>query len=353
MTGVISNLAASLNTAFSNSGVDGAVRVVHYGLWSGAPNPNWIVDFRNTRDAMIGEASPFSGLHALRDQHGADLVVLLTQRPTEEGDDEPGDPEDEETFPVCGVAGGNDNLPLFSGDVTLETFDTNKAYAVVAVNCADIDRTFHHELGHNLGGWHDLSMTAYCGFGPTTGGHNGGSSCGYTHAGDGVGTVMGSATLPGFECGLNTCPRLLRFSNNGQDWVGGNLVDVGTVAASFSDVLDAFVDNHGSDGTVEFVAAYRSPPVSVPGTPPATSVESCFSYHEIGWTSSSGTLGWYEVQQASNSSFSGATEIYRGNGTSVSVVSSTTFYARVRACNGAGCSGWIGTGPISYTAPCA
>lgn len=352
MSGVVSNLSASLNTAFSNSGVDGAVRVVHYALWSGAPNPNRIFQFRNARNAMISGASPFSGLHSLRDQHGADLVILLTQRPNGVGDDEPTDPGAEETYPACGVAGGADQLPLFSDDVMLGTFDTNKAYAVVAVNCADIDRTFHHELGHNLGGFHDLNTTAYCGFGPTTGGHNGGSSCGYTNAGDGVRTVMGSATLTGFGCGVNSCPRLLRFSNDGKDWVNGSLVDIGTAAASFSQVLDSFVDVHGSNGTVEFVATYRSPPLAVPGSPPGMNVESCFSNHDIDWTPGSGTVGWYEAQSASTPSFSGAFEIYRGNGTWLSVVSGSTFYARVRACNGAGCSGWIGTGPISYTPSC-
>ena len=64
--------------ALAGSGVNGAVRVVHYGLWSGVSDPDTGEQFRAIRNRMLGDSSPFTGLHALRNQHAADLVVLLT-----------------------------------------------------------------------------------------------------------------------------------------------------------------------------------------------------------------------------------------------------------------------------------
>lgn len=42
-----------------------------------------------------------------------------------------------------------------------------------------------------------------------------------------------------------------------------------------------------------------------------------------------------------------------GNAQAVSVVSGSTFYLRVRGCNGAGCSGWRSRGPIQYSPTCS
>lgn len=333
MTSVISNLTASMNTALAGSGVNGAVRVVHYGLWSGVADPDTGEQFRAIRNRMLGDISPFSGLHALRNQHAADLVVLLTQRPETSTQDS-----------TCGVAGGTDGSSLSPGDVDNGT-QSLKAYAVVAVNCADIDRTFHHELTHNLGGWHDAtSPGSECGFGPVLNG----DSCGYTGAAGAYRTIMGSV-----GCGLNACPRLLRFSDAAsQAFVNGSWVPIGDQRANLADTLQS-TPVATSTGTVELVATHRVPWQPVPGTPPSTQIYSCFASHDFTWSTASGTVGWYEVQRSAYASFAGAVEIYRGHGNWVSVNSSSTFYLRVRACNGTGCSGWRTRGPIHYTGSCS
>lgn len=94
-----------------------------------------------------------------------------------------------------------------------------------------------------------------------------------------------------------------------------------------------------------------------PGTPPSISVpsSSISGSYTISWSTSTGNVTAYELQEATNSSFTGAVLAYSGTGTSkaISGKGNGTYYYRVRACNtAAACSAyWTGTNPTSVTLP--
>jgi YD repeat-containing protein len=81
-----------------------------------------------------------------------------------------------------------------------------------------------------------------------------------------------------------------------------------------------------------------------PGIPSSITVPSSSSTgsYTISWGTSTGTVTAYELYEATNTSFSSQVLAYSGTGTSkqVSDKGNGTYYYRVRACNGAVCSGY-------------
>jgi hypothetical protein len=80
-----------------------------------------------------------------------------------------------------------------------------------------------------------------------------------------------------------------------------------------------------------------------PGTPASISVPATDNDGSvtISWGAASGTLTAYELYEANNSSFSGASVAYSGTGTSSTLTRGNgTYYYRVRACNSGQCSGY-------------
>lgn len=80
-----------------------------------------------------------------------------------------------------------------------------------------------------------------------------------------------------------------------------------------------------------------------PGTPASISVPtgSNSGSYTVSWGTSSGSVSAYELYQATNASFSGATLVYSGTGTGFNATGrgNGTYYYRVRACN-TNCSGY-------------
>ena len=103
-----------------------------------------------------------------------------------------------------------------------------------------------------------------------------------------------------------------------------------------------------STGTV--VALPPGAPISI--TSPATSTTSTYT---VSWGAASGTLTAYELYEANNSGFTGATLAYSGTGLSTSITgkSDGSYWYRVRACNGgSNCSGYTAvTAPTVVTIP--
>jgi hypothetical protein len=125
------NLAVSeTNTSYGNSGVAQRIRLVHTAEVPYAETGNFSLALNDLRSG----AGVLSGVAALRDQHGADLVKMLIH---------PSSPS------ACGVA--------FLMTNASTAFAPN-AYSVTDTSCVSPNYTFAHELGHNMGARHDWYM---------------------------------------------------------------------------------------------------------------------------------------------------------------------------------------------------
>lgn len=116
------------------------------------------------------------GVHALRDQHHADAVVLMVHESK-----------------YCGLASGIQD--------TISTSFADEAFALVNLGCASSNHSFVHELGHLMGARHDpgvdSSGTAY--------------AHGLADAAHGFRTVMAYRDV--CEAQGKSCPRIGMFSS--------------------------------------------------------------------------------------------------------------------------------------------
>ncbi|QPJ60466.1 MAG: hypothetical protein G3M70_00595 [Candidatus Nitronauta litoralis] len=203
------------NTAFSNSGVNHRIRVVHteevpYSesgfSFSGALN--------DLRAGNVPNALP------LREQYGADLVVMLV-----EGNSN-----------LCGIA-------FFMSTVT-SSF-ASSAVSVTKRSCATGNFTFGHEIGHNMGARHHREADSSNG--PFDFNH------GYADSTNNFRTIM--ATTAG-SC--SSCPRINYWSNPDVNF-GGNptgIVEGGPNAADNRKTLNQ---------TAATVAAFREHALPIAG----------------------------------------------------------------------------------------
>lgn len=130
------------NDAYVSSNIDTSLRLVHYEMIDYSE----ITDDNTALDEVTGGTAPFDQTAALRQQHGADLVVLM--RPF----------SSQYHLNICGVAwviGYEDNFGVktdFANGVDI-------GYSVIGDGSDGIyyctDLTMAHEIGHNLGSAHE------------------------------------------------------------------------------------------------------------------------------------------------------------------------------------------------------
>ena len=113
------------NAAYSNSGVEHTISVVAKKEIDFSEN-----DFSFSGTLSSAQSGAISGLHALRDDNGADLVAVLVK-----GDNS-----------LCGLA--------YLMTTVSSSFDAF-GYSVTQTNCATGNYTFGHEIGHNMAARHD------------------------------------------------------------------------------------------------------------------------------------------------------------------------------------------------------
>lgn len=104
----------------------------------------------------------------------------------------------------------------------------------------------------------------------------------------------------------------------------------------------------GTNGVAVTLAVPPSVPSSI--NVPATSSGT----HTISWGVATGSVTRYELQQDTSSSFAAPVSVYSGAalGTELTVSQNGTYYYRVRACNGAGCSNYqAGANGVVVTLP--
>ena len=301
----VNNAAAEMNQSFINSGVDGSVRVVYYGLSSFVEpdDPPEMMDYTAFYQAVTGMyygVSEFSDLHGLRDDLRGDVVLLLTDA--------------SKATDVCGLG----YVPLsVSGS-------PNRAYALTGDTCVTATRTFTHEIGHNIGAFHDKSLEEFeedllLSY-----------SYGHSSVSPDFRTIMGS--LPLTSCNMAGCPRI-------NYWSTPNLMHQGIPIGHAADADMARSHNEW----IQVPAAYRTSGDPPPGMPSTVDVEPsyCYGINLIMLGAGSGTVGWYEVQQSASSSFSSPQEVFRGPQQPFTInVFGGSKWIRARACNSEGCSGW-------------
>jgi len=157
----INQMVAFVNQSYVRSNINIQFEVVHAQTLAFNNNEN----LGTLLTQITNGTGSFSGVGALRDQFGADMVALLPFQNTNR------------SAGIAWVNGGNPNL----------------AYSVTQMspNCCDV--VFTHELGHNLGSGHERnsvnpSQSSPCGMNFT------GFSCGYGSLSGEWGTVMSSSS---------------------------------------------------------------------------------------------------------------------------------------------------------------
>ena len=197
----------SANAAFLNSGVAQRLRLVHHQQVTYAERTNCpggtafdcaLDDVTDNGDGYI------DNVHALRDAHGADLVALFI-----------------DDYAFCGLAW----LP------TVPTPDVG--FSITAWNCAVGNKTFAHELGHNMGAHHDAANADFAGPKPFNRGY--------------VSPTLDWRTIMSYAGACGGCTRLNYFSNPKLAYNG---VAMGTAAGANN--------AHVLNTTAKAIAGYRS-----------------------------------------------------------------------------------------------
>ncbi len=124
MQSLVALAVTETNTGYSQSQVTQRIRLVHSTEVSYTES-DWNTDLSRLRGKTDGY---MDNIHALRDQYGADLVVLITEK--------------------------TDSCGLGYMMTTLSHDFESYGFSVVARNCATGYYSFAHEMGHNMGSNH-------------------------------------------------------------------------------------------------------------------------------------------------------------------------------------------------------
>lgn len=292
----IVNAVAKTNQAYINSDIDMQLNVVHMGEVSYSQTGNMSTTLQNLAVTNDGK---MDHIHALRDQYGADQVVLISSESN-----------------YCGIAYLMGNPSSSFSVAAFSVVHDDSRIACLSNN------TFAHELGHNQGNQHDLNSAN------TTGSYD--FSYGYRLCQTG-----GFRTVMSYSCSGAT--RVGHFSNpsvlyNG-DYTGTNTAD----------------NARSMTNNKAIVAAFRgSVDISTPNAPSGLGVSALSDTEiSISWLDNSNNETGFRIERSVDGTSWSEFAVVASNVksfTDTGLVSEITYQYRVRAYNGNGNSGYSNIG---------
>jgi hypothetical protein len=306
------NLAVSeSNTGLANSQVNTSFVLVHTQEYSYSET-----DFSNMlNDLTYQRGTVLDGVHNLRNQHTADLVVLLVQNTT-----------------YCGIGWLMSNPSV--------NFESH-GFSVVSISCATGYYSFAHEIGHNMGSHHnreDAGSTPAYDF-----------SYGYRNQTANFRTIMS------YNC-PSGCTRVNFWSNPNLSFNG---VPMGIDINQTNSAYNALSLNQ----TAPYVANFRQRTINLPPIPTGVAASDgtytdkvrvtwggsgSFDYKIFlplilkGGSGPTPEAPYFQVYRNTTNSSAGATKLVDHHPASpyddTSAAVGTTYYYWVKACNSAGCS---------------
>jgi peptidyl-Asp metalloendopeptidase len=297
----IINAVDAMNNANANSLINSRFHLVHMEevnyVETGDMDPA-LRRLTNTNDGFM------DNVHALRDQHGADIVSLI-----------------DEDSNYCGIA-----WVMTSGLLSNNRMAGN-AFNVVYSGCLSSD-TLAHEVGHNEGCAHDRANSNVAGSYPYSYGHQ-----------DAVNTFR---TIMAINCSGSSCPRIQNFSNPNVTHNGAPTGIDHNVDPNNSTDNARTINNNES-----IIANWRqsvgnSVPPKAPGSLNAVALSD--DSIDVSWADKADNEEGVSLERSPDgvnswtviATLAADTTIHSDNGLSAN----TSYFYRVKAFNGAGDSGY-------------
>lgn len=289
----IANAVAMANQAYINSQVDMQLNVVYTGEISYVESGNMATSLSDLTGDYDGK---MDAVHTLRNQYGADQVVLITSDAN-----------------YCGIGYVMTNPGISFAPYAFSVVHDDSSYSCLS------NGTLAHELGHNQGNTHDRASSSFPGAYDY--------SYGYRLCETG-----GFRDIMSYAC--TGAPRVSYFSNPNV------LLPSGQVTGTSTDNTALSMNN-----TKAIVAAFRSATVAVPPSAPVNLIATAFSPNEIrlAWTDNSSDETGFRLERSTDGINWTEFAVTASNTTSYAdtgLAASTSYLYRIRSYNSNGNSSY-------------
>jgi hypothetical protein len=299
---------ADANTSFSNSQVNATYNLVYMGEIAYTETGDMGAALSSLQGTTDGQ---MDGVHALRDQYGADLVCLVNENAN-----------------FCGIS-----YVMTAVNTAFAQF----AFSAVYSSCFS-NLTLPHELGHTLGNQHDRANSSFQGAYPY--------SYGWRRC---VTGGTGFRTIMSYSCTGGT--RVNFFSNPRLTYLGNPLGVDATV-----DPANAADNSRSLSNTIPVAALFRNGPLVSPPTPPIGLAATAVSATQVNltWTDTSNNETSFSLERSTDgvnyaviATLAANATAYADNG----AAGSTTYSYRLRAANSGGNSPYSNVATATTPAP--